>query len=166
MQNVVGGRVGVVDHEGREVPADAETVGEVRLRGNTVMLGYFRDDAATREATADGWFWTGDLGVRHTDGYVELRDRSKDVIVSGGENISSIEVEQALAGHPSVMDRAVVGAPDDPWGEVPVAHVTLRPGATVEERELIEYVKGRIARYKAPARVIFGDLPHTSTGKI
>lgn len=166
VQNVVGGRIKVVDPAGQEVPADGATVGEVHLRGNTVMLGYFRDEAATRLAAPDGWFRTGDLGVRHPDGYVELRDRSKDVIISGGENISSIEVEQAIAEHPAVLEAAVIGVADERWGEVPVAYVALRSGATAGERELIDFVKGRIARYKAPARVVFRDLPRTSTGKV
>src|SRR5437764_3155731 len=141
-------------------------MGEVVLRGNNVMLGYYRDPAATEAASLDGWFRTGDLGVLHPDGYLELRDRAKDVIISGGENIASIEVEQALASHPAVLECAVVAAPDEKWGEVPVAYVTLRPDVDATEAELIEHVKQVIARFKAPKRVEFGELPKTATGKI
>jgi fatty-acyl-CoA synthase len=138
----------------------------VLLRGNTVMLGYFKDDEATAAASLDGWFRTGDIGVLHADGYLELRDRSKDVIISGGENISSIEVESALSSHPAVLEAAVVARPDDRWGEVPVAFVMLRPGAEASPSELIEHVRARIAAYKAPKQIIFGDLPKTATGKV
>ncbi len=168
--NVACSPLRVVDAEGRDVPADGATPGEVVLRGNVVMLGYYRDAQATAAATLqrpDGaWFRTGDVGVVHPDGYMEVRDRAKDVIVSGGENIASIEVEQVLARHPGVLEVAVVGALDEVWGEVPVAFVALRSGASPTEQELIEFVKGAIARFKAPKRVIFGDLPKTSTGKI
>jgi fatty-acyl-CoA synthase len=164
--NLIGMRVRVVDGQGRDVPADGSFLGEVVLRGNNVMLGYYRDPDATAAATIDGWFKTGDVGVMHPDGYVELRDRSKDVIISGGENIASIEVEQALASHPSVLECAVVSAPDAKWGEVPVAYVSLRPDCTATEEELIEHVRQRLARFKAPKRVVFGDLPKTGTGKI
>ena len=168
--NVIGVPLRVVDEAGEDVPADAETRGEVVLRGNNVMIGYYRDPDATEAATlrrADGaWFRTGDVGVLHPDGYLELRDRAKDVIISGGENIASIEVEQALDAHPAVLESAVVSAPDERWGEVPVAFVVLREGAAVTEDELIEHCKSRIARYKAPRRVVFGELPKTSTGKI
>jgi fatty-acyl-CoA synthase len=131
-----------------------------------VMLGYLRDPDATAAAAPDGWFRTGDLGVLHPDGYVELRDRSKDVIISGGENIASVEVEQVLADHPAVLEVAVVAAPDERWGEVPVAYVTLHEGATATEEELVEHVRARLARFKAPKAVVFGELPKTSTGKI
>jgi len=158
------------DDDGVDVPADGVTPGEVVLRGNVVMLGYYRDPAATAAATVqrpDGaWFRTGDVGVVHPDGYMEVRDRAKDVIISGGENITSIEVEQTLVRHPGVLEAAVVGAPDETWGEVPVAFVVPRPGASPSEAELIEFVQESIARFKAPKRVIFGDLPKTSTGKI
>jgi fatty-acyl-CoA synthase len=149
-----------------DVPADGETVGEVVLRGNNVMLGYYRDEQATADADADGWFRTGDMAVMHPDGYIELKDRSKDVIISGGENIASIEVEQALDSHPAVLESAVVAAPDPKWGETVVAFVVLREGATATEQELVDHVKGRIARFKAPRRVHFGELPKTGTGKI
>ena len=168
--NVACSPLRVVDAGGRDVPADGATPGEVVLRGNVVMLGYYRDPEATAAATVqrpDGaWFRTGDMGVVHPDGYMEVRDRAKDVIVSGGENITSIEVEQVLARHPDVLESAVVGAPDETWGEVPVAFVEPRSGAAVTEAELIDFVRGAIARFKAPKRVIFGDLPRTSTGKI
>ena len=164
--NVVTTMARVVGPDGHDVPADGETMGEIRLRGNTVMLGYFNDPEATAAAAPDGWYRSGDLGVLHPDGYIELRDRSKDVIISGGENITSIEVEQVIDSHPDVLDVAVVGAPDDRWGEVPVAYVALRPGGTVSEAELVEHVKARLARFKAPKRVTFGELPRNSTGKI
>jgi fatty-acyl-CoA synthase len=156
----------VIDSDGGDVPADGETVGEVALRGNNVMLGYYLDDEATGEADSGGWFKTGDVAVMHPDGYIELRDRSKDVIISGGENIASIEVEQALDSHPAVLESAVVAAPDPKWGETVAAFVVLRPGASATEQELIEHVKGRIARFKAPRQVHFGELPKTGTGKI
>jgi fatty-acyl-CoA synthase len=165
--NVVAVAPRVLDREGVDVPADGETMGEVALRGNTVMLGYHEDEEATREAVVDGWFRTGDLGVLHPDGYVELRDRGKDVIVSGGENIASVEIEQALASHPAVLETAVVGAPDPRWGERPVAYVTLRSGATAGEAELIAHVRARLAAFKAPREVLFvAELPKTTTGKI
>jgi fatty-acyl-CoA synthase len=164
--NVAGLPVRVVDEHGADVARDGNTLGEVLLRGNNVMIGYYKDPEATARASVDGWFRTGDVGVMHTNGYIELRDRSKDVIISGGENIASIEVEQALASHPSVMECAVVAAPDPQWGEVPVAFVTLHSGATVTESELIEHVRARLARFKAPKRVVFGPLPKTGTGKI
>jgi fatty-acyl-CoA synthase len=164
--NLVSLPLRVVDDEGRDVPPDAATVGEVLLRGNNVMLGYYRDDAATAAADAGGWFRTGDVAVLHPDGYVELRDRSKDVIISGGENIASIEVEQALDAHPAVLESAVVAAPDETWGETVAAFVVLRPGMAATEQELIDHVKGRIARFKAPKQVFFGELPKTGTGKI
>ena len=168
--NITCSPLRVTDADGNDVPADGRSTGEVVLRGNTVMLGYYRDPEATAAATLGSptgpWFRTGDVGVVHPDGYLELRDRAKDVIVSGGENIASIEVEQVLDSHPDVLESAVVGAPDAIWGEVPVAFVALRPGASALESELIEFVRSIIARFKAPKRVVFGDLPKTSTGKI
>jgi fatty-acyl-CoA synthase len=163
---VVADRARVVDGKGADVPADGETMGEVALRGNSVMLGYFGDPAATAAAAPDGWLRTGDLGVMHADGYVELRDRAKDVIVSGGENIASIEVEQAIMSHPAVLEAAVVAIPDERWGEVPAAHVTLKEGAAATEAEIVEHVRARLAGFKAPRRVEFGPLPKSSTGKI
>ncbi len=164
--NLVSLPLHVLDKDRVDVPADGKSVGEVVLRGNNVMLGYYRDEQATSDADADGWFRTGDMAVVHPDGYVELKDRSKDVIISGGENIASIEVEQALDAHPAVLESAVVAAPDEKWGETVAAFVVLRPGATATEQELIDHVKGRIARFKAPRQVHFGELPKTGTGKI
>ena len=150
-----------------DVPADGQTMGEIVMRGNNVMSGYFRDPDATAKAFAGGWYHSGDLGVMHPDGYVELRDRAKDVVISGGENISTVEVEQAVLSHPAVLEAAVVGVPDERWGERPKAFVVLRQGKSAEPDALIEHVKGEIARYKAPRDVeIVEELPKTSTGKI
>ena len=150
-----------------DVPADGTTMGEIVMHGNNVMSGYYRDAEATTKAFAGGWYHSGDLGVMHPDGYVELRDRAKDVIISGGENISTVEVEQAVLSHEAVLEAAVVGVPDERWGERPKAFVVLRQGRTVEPEELIEHVKTAIARYKAPREVeLVGELPKTSTGKI
>jgi fatty-acyl-CoA synthase len=148
------------------VPADGETLGEVMFRGNVVMKGYLKNPEATDEAFAGGWFHSGDLGVLHEDGYIQLKDRSKDIIISGGENISSIEVEDALFRHPDVMAAAVVARPDDKWGETPCAFVELRPGASVTDEEMIEFCRGRLARFKVPRHVVFIELPKTSTGKV
>jgi fatty-acyl-CoA synthase len=157
----------VVDAAMNDVPADGATMGEIVMRGNNVMLGYHDDPEATAEAFRGGWFHSGDLGVMEPDGYVRLLDQSKDVIVSGGENISSVEVEQAVMSHPSVEAVAVVGVPDGEWGERPKAFVVATPGATVTEAEIVAHVRGRIARYKAPGNVEFvSELPTTSTGKI
>ena len=158
--------VRVVDPEMRDVPADAETMGEVVMRGNNVMKGYFEDEAATAEAFRGGWFHSGDLGVMHPDGYVELRDRAKDIIISGGENISTIEVEQALVRHPKVLEAAVVAIPDEKWGERPKGFVTLREGATLSEAELIAFSRETLPGFKAPSEIEFGELPKTSTGKV
>ncbi|GAA4550842.1 acyl--CoA ligase family protein [Pseudonocardia xishanensis] len=159
--------VRVVDKDMTDVPADGETMGEVVMRGNNVMTGYYDDPAATEKAFEGGWFHSGDLGVVHADGYVELRDRAKDIVISGGENISTIEVEQAVVSHPAVLEAAVVGVPDDEWGERPKAFVVLAPGGEATPEELIDHVKSTIARYKAPRDVEIVDaLPKTSTGKI
>jgi fatty-acyl-CoA synthase len=149
-----------------DVPADGTTLGELVLRGNTVMKGYLKNPAATREAFAGGWFHTGDLGVMHPDGYVEIKDRAKDIIISGGENISSLEVEDVLYRHPAVMEAAVVARPDDKWGESPCAFVTLKPGGTASAAELTEWCRANLARFKVPKTIVFGPLPKTSTGKI
>ncbi len=149
-----------------ETPRDGETLGEVMFRGNIVMKGYLKNPKATDEAFAGGWFHSGDLGVMHPDGYIQLKDRSKDIIISGGENISSIEVEDALYKHPSVASCGVVGRTDEKWGETPVAYVEFRPGRTATEEEIIEHCRALIARYKCPRTVIFGEVPKTSTGKI
>ena len=157
--------VRVADGSLTPVPADGTTVGEILVRSNTVAAGYLDDEQATEEAFRGGWFHTGDLAVTHPDGYIELTDRSKDVIISGGENIASVEVEKVLAAHPEVLEAAVVAVPDERWGERPVAFVTTS-GGPVTERELTEFVRGRLAHFKAPDRVYFEALPKTSTGKI
>ncbi|WP_353650072.1 long-chain-fatty-acid--CoA ligase [Nakamurella sp. A5-74] len=157
----------VVDADLHDVPRDGATLGEIVMRGNNVMTGYYRDEAATERAFAGGWFHSGDLALWHPDGYVEIRDRAKDIVISGGENISTVEVEQALMAHPEVVEAAVIGVPDEQWGERPKAFVILERGAEVDERALIEHVKTAIARYKAPREIEFVDaLPKTSTGKI
>jgi fatty-acyl-CoA synthase len=164
--NVIAEPVRVLDSTGADVPADGTTEGEIVLRGNDVMLGYYRDEEATAEASVDGWFRTGDLGVLHPDGYLELRDRIKDVIISGGENITSLEVENALTEHPDVSEAAVVSAPHPKWSEVPVAYVALRADSELGEEDLREFARKRIARFKVPRRIVFGELPKTSTGKL
>ena len=148
------------------VPRDGVTMGEVMLRGNTVMKGYLKNPRATDAAFAGGWFHTGDLAVWHRDGYIEIKDRSKDIIISGGENISSLEVEEALYKHPAVMEAAVVARPDAHWGETPCAFVTLKPGASATAEDIASFLRDTIARYKVPRHVVFGPLPKTSTGKI
>jgi fatty-acyl-CoA synthase len=148
------------------VPKDAETMGEVMMRGNIIMKGYLKNAPASTEAFTDGWFHTGDLGVWHTDGYISLKDRSKDVIISGGENISTIEVEETLYKHPAILEAAVVGKPDNHWGETPCAFVVLKDGAEATEDEIIAFCRGNMARFKVPKNVIFGELPKTSTGKV
>ena len=164
--NVISQRVRVVDAVGTDVPADGVTLGEIALRGNNVMLGYYRDAAATATAVPDGWFRTGDLGVLHPDGYLQIKDRAKDVIISGGENISSVEVEAALASHPAVLEAAVVATPDERWGERPIAFVTLRSGAAATSDELRAHVRERLAHFKVPDRIEFRDLPKTASGKV
>ncbi len=151
-----------------DVPADGETIGMLMLRGNTVMKGYLDNPTASEDAFRGGWLHTGDLAVKHPDGYVEVKDRAKDIIISGGENISSLEVEEVLYRHPEIMEAAVVAAPSEKWGETPCAFVTLRPGAegALDERAVIDYCRDNMAHFKAPSIVIFGPLPKTSTGKI
>jgi len=152
---------------GAPVPRDGATMGELMLRGNTVMKGYLKNPQATAKAFAHGWFATGDLAVWHPDGYAEIRDRSKDIIITGGENVSSLEVEECLYRHPQVMEAAVVARPDERWGETPCAFVTLKPGASgVVADELVAWCRERLAHFKAPKTVVFGPLPKTSTGKI
>jgi fatty-acyl-CoA synthase len=148
------------------VPADGSTIGEVFMRGNIVMKGYLKNPATTAAAFAGGWFHSGDLGVLHRDGYIELKDRSKDIIISGGENISTIEVESVLYRHPKVLEAAVVAKPDKTWGETPCAFVTLKPNETATPEEIIAFCREHLARFKAPRHVVFGPLPKTSTGKI
>lgn len=162
-----GPELRVVDDDMRDVPADGATMGEVVMRGNNVMKGYYRNEEATAAAFRGGWFHSGDLGVMHPDGYIELRDRKKDIIISGGENISTIEVERALYQHPAVLEAAVIGVPDPKWGEAPKAFVALKPGATVTAEEMIAFCRERIAHFKCPRAVEFVEaLPKTSTGKI
>jgi fatty-acyl-CoA synthase len=150
----------------QEVPRDGETMGEIMFRGNLVMKGYLKNPKATEEAFADGWFHTGDLAVIHADGYIKIKDRSKDVIISGGENISSLEVEDVLYSHPSVSAAAVVAMPNAKWGEVPCAFIELKPQASATEQQIIEHCRNHLARFKVPKQVIFGPLPRTSTGKV
>ena len=148
------------------MPADGESLGEVMMRGNVIMKGYLKNPAATQKAFAGGWFHTGDLGVMHPDGYIQLKDRSKDIIISGGENISSIEVEDALYKHPAVASVAVVAKPDDKWGETPCAFVELKPGKTATVEELLDWCRQNLARYKVPRTIVFAEIPKTSTGKL
>ena len=148
------------------VPSDGQTMGEIFMRGNVVMKGYLKNPSATEESFKGGWFASGDLGVMHPDGYIELKDRSKDIIISGGENISSIEVEDVLYRHPAVMEAAVVAKPDEKWGETPCAFVDLKPGQDVTDADIIAFCRDHMAKFKAPKTVIFGPLPKTSTGKI
>jgi fatty-acyl-CoA synthase len=163
---VAGTDLRVVDFQMNDVPPDGETMGEVLMRGNNVMLGYYANPKATEDAFQGGWFHSGDLAVVHPDGYIELRDRMKDIVISGGENISSIEVEKTLADHPAVAEVAIVAVPDDKWGEVPKAYVGLKPGSSATAEELIAWCRERMAHFKAPKLVEFGPLPRTATGKI
>ena len=176
-QAVMNGRQGVryVVEEGltvidpetmRPVPADGETMGEVMFRGNATMKGYLKNPAATEEAFRGGWFHTGDLGVLQPDGYVKIKDRAKDIIISGGENISSLEIEDVLSRHPAILSAAVVAKPDPRWGETPCAFVELKEGAQASAEEVIDYCRQHLAHFKAPRAVVFGQLPRTSTGKI
>jgi fatty-acyl-CoA synthase len=150
----------------QQVPADGETIGEIVFRGNITMKGYLKNEKATQDAFAGGWFHTGDLGVLHPDGYIKIKDRSKDIIISGGENISSLEVEDVLYRHPAVMAAAVVAMPSEKWGETPCAFIELKPGATLTDKDLIAHCKLHLAGFKVPRAVVFGLLPKTSTGKI
>jgi fatty-acyl-CoA synthase len=164
--NLVACELRVVDEEMRDVPADAETMGEVVMRGNNVMKGYFDDAEATAQAFRGGWFHSGDIGVVHPDGYIELRDRKKDIIISGGENISTIEVEQAIASHPDVLEVAVIAVPDEKWGEVPKAFVMVKEGRQPNAADIIAHCRQRLAHFKCPKTVEFLALPKTSTGKV
>ncbi|HEX5504926.1 MAG TPA: long-chain-fatty-acid--CoA ligase [Thermomicrobiales bacterium] len=164
---ITSGELLIVDEQGREVPHDGETLGEIVVRGNVVMDGYYNDPEATATAMRDGWFHSGDAAVVHPDGYAEIRDRIKDVIISGGENISSIEVEGALLRHPAIQEVAVVGLPDEQWGESPHAFVVLKPGAMATDEELRQFTRDRLAHFKTPRGFHFVDeLPKTATGKI
>ncbi len=150
---------------GQPVARNAQELGEVCMKGNIVMMGYYKDNAATEQAFTGGWFRTGDLGVMHEDGYLQLKDRSKDIIISGGENISTIEIENVLFQHPEVIDAAVVAKQDEKWGEVPCAFVTTEPGSTLTEQDIINFCRENMAKFKAPKKVIFGEINKTSTGK-
>ena len=164
---ITSGELRVVDEKGKDVPADGTTLGEIVARGNVIMKGYYNDPEATKKVMGDGWFRTGDAAVLHPDGYVEIRDRIKDVIISGGENISSLEVEGVLLRHPAVQEAAIVGLPHEKWGEAPFAYVVLKPGATATENELIAFTRDRLAHFKAPHGVtLVSELPKTATGKI
>ncbi|HKJ64021.1 MAG TPA: AMP-binding protein, partial [Desulfopila sp.] len=148
------------------VPRDGETIGEIVMRGNNVMTGYYKDEEATAKAFEGGWFHSGDLAVMHPDGYVQVKDRKKDIIISGGENISTVEVENVIYRHPDVLEVAVVPVPDEKWGEVPKAFVVPKPGSTPSAEDIISFTKENLARFKAPKYVEFGELPKTATGKI
>jgi 3-(methylthio)propionyl---CoA ligase len=164
---VLQGDAAVLDPQRMErVPADGETMGEIMFRGNIVMKGYLKNPAATQKAFAGGWFHSGDLAVTHPDGYMKIKDRAKDIIISGGENISSLEVEEVLFRHPKVFAAAVVARPHEKWGETPIAFVELRPGASASEDEIITHCYEQLARFKVPKTIVFGPLPRTSTGKV
>ena len=164
---ITSGEVRIVDGDGKDVPADGNSLGEIVARGNVIMAGYYNDPEATQKVMGDGWFHTGDAAVLHPDGYVEIRDRIKDVIISGGENISSLEVEGVLLRHPAVQEAAIVGLPHEKWGEAPYAYVVLKPGGVATGAELIAFTRDRLAHFKAPHGVTFvQELPKTATGKI
>ena len=163
---VAGDFLRVVDQDMQDVPPDGATIGEVVMRGNNVMSGYLDDPEATKDAFQDGWFHSNDLAVLHPDGYIELQDRAKDIIISGGENISSQQIEKVIMEHPGVLEVCVVAAPDEHWGEVPKAFVVKKPGEEVTGDEIIQFCRERIARFKAPKYVEFGELPKTATGKV
>jgi fatty-acyl-CoA synthase len=166
LRHVTGSAVRVIDTVGRDVPRDGQTLGEITLMGNTLMAGYYKDQAATEKAFADGVFHTGDLAVMHENGHIEIRDRAKDIIISGGENISSLEVESVLHQHPAVLMAAVVAGPDPKWGEIPCAFLELRSGQAADPEELRSFCRERLAHFKVPRRFFFRELPKTSTGKI
>jgi fatty-acyl-CoA synthase len=163
---VVEGHIVADPKSCKPVPKDGKSIGEILVRGNTVMLGYLKDPKATGEAFAGGWMHTGDLAVWHPSNYVEIKDRKKDIIISGGENISSVEVEIALYKHPATQLAAVVARPDEKWGETPCAFVQLKPGANATEQDYIEWCRQNLARFKIPKKVVFGPVPTTATGKI
>jgi fatty-acyl-CoA synthase len=164
---ITSGELRVVDEDGNEVPRDGETLGEITVRGNVVMEGYYKDPEATATAMRGGWFHSGDAAVVHPDHYIEIRDRFKDVIISGGENISSVEVEGIMMRHPAIQEIAVVGMPHEKWGETPHGFVVLAPDASATESDLIEYARAHMAHFKAPSKFVFvTELPKTATGKI
>jgi fatty-acyl-CoA synthase len=167
LPHITASNVKVVAADGQEVPWDGATVGEIHLAGNTLMAGYYRDDSATEQAFSGGWFHTGDLAVRHPNGQVEIRDRAKDIIISGGENIASLEIEAALQTHPAILFAAVVPMKDEKWGEVPCAFIELKAGAQpVGEEELRLFCRQRLAHFKVPRRFIYAQIPKTASGKI
>jgi fatty-acyl-CoA synthase len=167
LPHTVASNVKVVCADGSEVPWDGQTIGEIQLFGNTLMAGYYKDDAATEQAFAGGSFHTGDLAVRHANGQLEIRDRAKDIIISGGENIASLEIESVLQAHPAVLFAAVVAMPHEKWGEVPCAFIELKPGAPpVREDQLLAHCRARLAHFKVPKKIVFAELPKTATGKI
>jgi len=163
----VGVRIRVLDEDGKDVPPDEKSIGEIVVRGNQVMDGYLKDQEATNEVFVDGWFHTGDMAVVDEEGYITIVDRKKDIIISGGENISSVEVEKVIQNHPAVYEVVVIGVPDEKWGEVPKALVVLKPGENPSEAEIIQYVREHLAAYKAPKTVEFrAEFPKGGTGKI
>ena len=163
---ICGQATRVVDEQMNDVPPDGATMGEVIMRGNNVMIGYYASPEATAEAFRGGWFHSGDLAVMHPDGYIEIRDRGKDIIISGGENISSVEVEKTIYNHPAVLEAAVIAVPDDKWGEVPKAFITLKDGHSATAEDIIAYCREHLSHFKCPKHVTFGPLPKTATGKI
>ncbi len=166
VSHMTANRVRIVDQQGVEVAADGVQLGEILLQGNTLMAGYYKDEAASEAAFVDGWFRTGDLAVRHADGAIEIRDRAKDIVISGGENISSLEIESVLHQHPAVLLAAVVAAPDAKWGEVPCAFLELKPGTSVDAKDISGFCRERLAGFKMPRHFWFCELPKTATGKI
>ncbi|KAJ6774786.1 ACYL-ACTIVATING ENZYME [Salix purpurea] len=148
------------------VPADGKTIGEIMFRGNTVMSGYLKDLKATEDAFSGGWFRSGDLAVKHSDGYIEVKDRAKDIVITGGENVCTVEVETVLYNHPAILEAAVVGRPDDFWGQTPCAFVKLKEGFDVDAQDIIMFCKDHLPHYMAPKTVVFDDLPRNSTGKV
>ncbi|WP_455429935.1 AMP-binding enzyme [Microvirga aerilata] len=166
VRHLTASRVRVVDPQGADVPSDGVSGGEIMLCGNTLMAGYYGDEAATDKAFSGGEFHTGDLAVRHPDGYVEIKDRSKDIIISGGENISSLEIESVLHQHPAVLLAAVVAAPDDKWGEIPCAFIELKDGMTSTPEDLTAFCRTRLAGFKIPRKFVFRSIPKTATGKV
>jgi fatty-acyl-CoA synthase len=156
----------VVDEDMEEVPNDGRTMGEIVMRGNNVMMGYYKEEKKTDRAFRGGWFHSGDLAVVHTDGYVEIKDRKKDIIISGGENIPTVEIENVIYQHPGVFEVAVIAVPDEKWGEIPKAFIDLKPGVSLTEEEIIQFCRERLAGFKVPKKVEFSEIPKTSTGKV
>jgi fatty-acyl-CoA synthase len=166
VRHITASRVRVVDQQGNDIASDGATVGEIVLQGNTLMAGYYGDEAATEAAFSGGQFHTGDLAVCHPDGYIEIKDRSKDIIISGGENISSLEVESVLHQHPAVLLAAIVAVPDEKWDETPCAVIELKDGMTAMPEELTDFCRARLAGFKVPRKFVFEPIPKTATGKV